>query len=335
MMNVDIGLANQFKAIIIDKDGNERFNSGWHKNMILDSFLKEWKAKGSNYKTELYNNKYKGVNNVLSYLHIGEGNSTPVKTQTQLDRYIASASSSNSTWWTNNFKKHTSKPIIYNWCECKFVFTDTIKGKNLTEIGLCASDTASAEHPIVTRALIRDANGQPTTIALRAGEQLVIIYKVYAVLPSNEKLTTMEFNYWEGGVKKSTKQLSARSGFLLTGHRYSLWTGITYDPYWLWQDETFKVTNNVESGGNNFNPDGEYSHYEETATGCRLILGLSNTSQNIEKVGGFYFRADTMTWYCIFRDSANKPLDKDATTRMDITIDFTIAPWNGNVAELT
>lgn len=99
---------------------------------------------------------------------VGAGNSTPVSTQTSLDSFIGSSTTMQSV--TNNMVT-TSPP--YYFSRITWRFNTGVATGNLSEVGLGWSNTA-----MWNRSLIKDINGNPTTITIKSDEYLDVISEV-------------------------------------------------------------------------------------------------------------------------------------------------------------
>lgn len=170
MLNIDIPCAGRFRAEVLRK-GRVISDTGWIKNMILDSGL-AFMAGG-------------GV--TFGQCRVGTGNSPPAEGQTVLDNQIASVAcgDGSAVIQTNPRRAVTTFVATFG--------VGAVVG-NVAEVGMAPAATGS----LTTRALIRDAQGDPTTIAVLADEQLRITYQLINYIPEND--VTGSFDVTVNGV---------------------------------------------------------------------------------------------------------------------------------------
>lgn len=100
---------------------------------------------------------------------VGTGNSTPVVTQTALDSFLAST----STQQSSSAGVQTSTTPYYRWAKVTWRFGQGVAAGNISEVGLGWGNSN-----LWNRALIKDANGNPTTITVLSDEYLDVISEV-------------------------------------------------------------------------------------------------------------------------------------------------------------
>ena len=128
--------------------------SEWFTNIVLDTGLTQM-----------------GVGTWVDRCRVGSGNSTPVATQTQLDSTIASTITMTGT--STNGVQVTTKPY-YNWLRRTYRFAEGVAAGNISEVGLgWGAGTA-----LWNRALVKDLNGNPTTITVLSDEFLDVIVEI-------------------------------------------------------------------------------------------------------------------------------------------------------------
>lgn len=128
--------------------------SEWFTNIVLDTGLTQM-----------------GVGTWVDRCRVGSGNSTPVATQTQLDSTIASTIA--MTGIPTNGIQVTTKPY-YNWLRRTYRFAEGVAAGNISEVGL-GWGTGTA---LWNRALVKDLNGNPTTITVLSDEFLDVIVEI-------------------------------------------------------------------------------------------------------------------------------------------------------------
>lgn len=162
---MDIGLAAEFRCVIYDADGNEKYDTGYHKNMILNQGLDFFGGgKGST---------------IFTRCVVGAGGSLPVATQASLDSFVAS-----STPYPNEDSKswdYNGSDAYYKTNIVRVYSFDGMGSANIAELGLASEFTSGTSYNLCTRALIKDHLGAPTTLSIRADETLRIYYKLWQV----------------------------------------------------------------------------------------------------------------------------------------------------------
>lgn len=125
-----------------------------------------------------------GVGTWIDRCCVGSGNSTPVATQTSLDSFIGSTTAIATGTTSTGGIQVTTAP--YYWFgRITWRFAVGIATGNISEVGLGWGNTS-----LWNRALVKDAEGNPTTITVLADEYLDVISEV-RVYP---KTSTGSFN---------------------------------------------------------------------------------------------------------------------------------------------
>ncbi|WP_168416468.1 hypothetical protein [Acinetobacter indicus] len=127
----------------------------WFKNIVLDTGLNRM-----------------SVGTWIDRVRVGSGNSTPVASQTQLDNTIAST----TTLFGGNgtISKQTTTSPYYVAVNRTYRFAEGVAAGNISEVG-CGWGTGLA---LWNRALVKDLNGDPTTITVLSDEFLDVIVEV-------------------------------------------------------------------------------------------------------------------------------------------------------------
>lgn len=160
MKKNEIGIKGRFSTQLIEPGGGVSFDSGEQDNLILDGYLSL--------------DQPLPVNG--SYIAIGAGVvTTPTITDTNLGNQIKTAQASFAGVSTVN---------DVDGALCKF--SDTVdftgfSGEDVSEIGI---RNGSSSGLLITRSLIKDNLGNPTTITVNAGQTLRITYSIYVYFPA-------------------------------------------------------------------------------------------------------------------------------------------------------
>lgn len=192
-INYEVGFRGE-QNIQVLRDGKVVRETGFQKNVILDEWFTRLLTQNNIDRIDGYSN---------SRCVVGTGTTAPNPTQTSLISYLAGTSGSNADITVG------SNGIISNykevWVQRIFNFAEGAVVGNIAEVGTTIHGTVpSSGTPLLTRALVLDVNGNPTTIAVTAQEQLRVIHRLYTRL-SNVPVTgtlalttggnTLNYNY--------------------------------------------------------------------------------------------------------------------------------------------
>lgn len=157
-------MAAKFKGVvkykIIDGNGNVKTESGRFNNLLLSGFYD--RALDGNY--------------LSCKVVAGTGTSQPVVTQTSLDNPITALTYSSNT----NMSKLTYdevNEVCTGYAEWEIVFSQGEVVGNISELGFVLSGGTNI-NSLDSRVLIKDDQGNPTTITVLESEQLVVTYRL-------------------------------------------------------------------------------------------------------------------------------------------------------------
>lgn len=157
-MNVQINnsVGARFK-LVARKASTEEITreTEWFKNIVLDTGLNQM-----------------SVGTWIDRVRVGSGNSTPVASQTQLDNTIASTTTLLSG--SGAISKQTTTSPYYVAANRTYRFAEGVAAGNISEVG-CGW---GAGLDLWNRALVKDLNGDPTTITVLSDEFLDVIVEV-------------------------------------------------------------------------------------------------------------------------------------------------------------
>ncbi|WP_111891580.1 hypothetical protein [Acinetobacter sp. MB5] len=142
----------RFKLVARKADGRIARETDWFCNLVLDTGLAQM-----------------SVGTWISQCCVGTGNSTPVATQTALDAFLASTTTQQAT---SSAVQVTTAPYYYS-ATVTWRFGLGVAAGNISEVGLGWGNTT-----LWNRALIKDANGNPTTITVLSDEYLDVVSEV-------------------------------------------------------------------------------------------------------------------------------------------------------------
>jgi hypothetical protein len=144
-----------FKLEVQDASGNLRTVANWTPNLITDAGLDRFGTVGP----------FGPSNRCL----VGSGNSTPSVSDTSLQTQVGF-----STTAQNATSGAPTSTDDFGFYRITYVFNPGTATGNLTEIGIGWSSPSTG---LFTRALIRDINGNPTTITILSTETLFVTYE--------------------------------------------------------------------------------------------------------------------------------------------------------------
>lgn len=226
-----------FKVQVFDANMNERTNN--QGNMLLDSWL-------------LMMNSHDSSPLSSMACVVGSGTSAVTASDTSLQSPLAAKYPHDIR--DPKYGYRSGDNVIY---ELKHVFrfaAGAVVG-NISEVGLANMGNSNPSQPIVTRALIRDSSGNPTTISVSASEQLVVTHTLKITVPFTvDAVSSVEFK---------TGEFTTITGRF--GNSYLN----TFDDFAL-----------------NFNTGYSWMSFR---TGAGVVFGVAgdNTSGGVER-GGFY-----------------------------------------------
>lgn len=173
-IDLQIGFAGRFKIEKIRPDGERIVASDWQSNLITDNGL------------NMFGNLTSG--NLNAYCQVGSGTAAPSVTDVNLAAFVASTSNTSSS--TSGYT--TTPGNRYEWSRNSYEFAAGTATGNISEFGISPSSNGN----LFSRALIKDEQGNPTTITVLADEILVVTYELRMYKPENDFVGTSNgYNY--------------------------------------------------------------------------------------------------------------------------------------------
>lgn len=161
-MNVNLGVSKakgEFKVVLRDKNGKVTKETSWNNNLLLDKFF-----------TSL---------NWGRYCYVGTGSTAPLPTDTKMAALLGAPVSLHSIAGSAAIEAGGSDADGYTYVSGSSVFRwdiGTIVG-NISEFGISDSSNTTT-YTLYVRSLIKDTNGDPTTITVTADDQLEIWWRL-------------------------------------------------------------------------------------------------------------------------------------------------------------
>ena len=191
-MNTNIGMTGEFRCVVKKSDGSTKIDTGYQKNLILNQGL-DFFGGG------------KGAD-MMAYCVIGSGNSQPVYTQNKLDTAITGVVGSLDSY-KYDYNAARDGNLYKTNTVCKYSFTD-LNNVNISEVGLASNYSNKTTYYLCTRALIKDSQGNPTTITVLSGEILEVYYKLWEIYDTTDK--TGQINVLDGAGNQAPYNYKAR-----------------------------------------------------------------------------------------------------------------------------
>lgn len=207
-MNIDskVKLHNRFDIIKRDGKTGEILGEYFAENIILDHF---WTAFH--------------FPNGMDYIHFGSGTATPTASDVKLTTSLGYKSTSEDST-VRDFSKFKSDGVVTVRKTIRLNDTE-YNGNTIAEVGL--SDSSSTASNLLTKALVRDQNGNPVTITKSSGDVLDIFATVFVKLGVSHQggkirwLTPSSLSPYQVAHILSTLLFKAPSG---TQYKYAYFT---------------------------------------------------------------------------------------------------------------
>ena len=153
---VNVNLHNRFDFVLRDAKTEEIINEYRAENIILDNFWPRYLSANTN--------------TCLDYIHFGSGTATPLPTDVKLTSWLGYKKSSNVGEGVD-FSNFESNGIASVLKTCRLQDTE-FNDEYISEVGFSYSTSSTAN--LLTKALIRDMNGNVVSIEKQAGQILDI-----------------------------------------------------------------------------------------------------------------------------------------------------------------
>lgn len=182
---MNTGIAGEIRCIVKSKDGAVLTDTGYQKNMILNTGLDFF---GGNHGTDMF-----------AYCLVGGSSTAPKETDKTLGSFVAAHSSIEGQ--DQGEEPYLSGDSEYKvWYQKTYRFTD-LTNVSVTEVGLASSFESASKYYLCTKALIKNTEGNPITITLKADEVLEISYRVWQVFGIADSVFNIKLTDDVGGSK--------------------------------------------------------------------------------------------------------------------------------------
>lgn len=174
-MKVECKIAGVVQCVeAVREDGTTRHLAGPFRNLITDAGLDMIGLGGRRYPT-YYTQR----------LHLGTGTTEPQPSDTQLENRIMIVGSPSGA--TGNI----TDPPYGAWAQLEWLSPVFTEAAILGELGV--SSLVSEE--LFARALLKDTDGEPTTVEVLAGERVRARYRLSVYAPEVDRAGTAEFDF--------------------------------------------------------------------------------------------------------------------------------------------
>ena len=303
--NHDVQLGGKFKLQAVQKDtGEARDLTDWFDNLVLDSGLARM-ATGA----------------WITGISVGSGSSEPLVGQTGLDSFIARTTHVYS--WTQG--RNVSVEPYYYWSRATYRFSPGQAAGNLAEIGAGWGD-----NNLWNRTLIKDLNGDPTTITVFPSEYLDVSFelRIYPNTTDVTKTITYQESTTDGLVDVSEHTVTIRPNMtydipMLTPYGYSTSFPISFTSY----SNNPSGATRIYSGqlGTVVTEPTTYIGYSNTVTQTRDATDKEITGyvvHNIDNSVGSHRSVVIETSIGCFKFEYDPPIQK--TNTMELTHNFSL-----------
>ena len=172
--NLSTGVEGHFRLEVLRSDGSVKEDTGFFRNLILNQGL---------------DNLFKmPAVQAYYYIQVGFGNGAPSVTDTALQSHAAGINSFSQYYNDPTGVVTTSPRYYYDRATVTFA-TGAVVG-NVAEIG--AASSSAGPNTLFSRALVKDSNGDPTTVSVLADEQLRVTYELRWYIPEGEATGTLD-----------------------------------------------------------------------------------------------------------------------------------------------
>lgn len=319
-MQANMGMSGEFRCVVKRADGSTKIDTGYQKNLILNQGL-DFFGGGHD-------------RNMMDSCVIGSGNSQPSYTQNKLDTAVAGVSG--ATFSTKYDYDASRDGNLYKTNKvCKYSFTG-LNNVNISELGLASTYSNTSAYYLCTRALIKDSQGNPTTITVLSGEILEIYYKLWAVYDITDKTGQMSVLDGVGGsVTYNYKTRLANVGLtdaFAKNIGFAMETRLMY-----WELRTSEPVDITSAPYTSDYPNSDYppvassytnSSYKRTYTYIAPVSLHNQGNRTLFLASGLTYHY--MLWQIRFGSVANdSPITKTNTQTLSLPIEFSWSRYEG------
>ena len=170
-----IGVKGEYKLTVRKADGSVKSETGWCPNLLTNSFF-SYMLSGQSSNT--------GARRISAVA--GAGSATPSESDTRLQSYLGGCSSLQA--FDNQSAAELVTPPYF--IEQMWVLRSAQGGVvgNVTEVGIINATSPSGAKDVLSRALVVDSNGNPTSVTVLGDEYLDVTWRLrYYASPSTSR----------------------------------------------------------------------------------------------------------------------------------------------------
>lgn len=173
---MQLGVAGEVRCVVRSADGKIKTDTGYKRNLILNQGLDFFGGKNGD--------------SMFNRCAIGSGNTQPTVTQVALDSFIASAT---GTLVSTDIAYTEDETGLYKTNQVyMYRFAQLGGDVNIAEVGLASQGSTNSDLYLCTRALIKDAVGNATSISVKKDETLDIYYRLWNVHSLADAIGTLD-----------------------------------------------------------------------------------------------------------------------------------------------
>lgn len=160
----NVGVASRYRLTAVKPDGTQRSLTGWFKNIVTSNGLDCYLDDATQF--------------APFSCRVGTGNSTPSLSDTNLQLPVGGATGSWNGSATTFGRFNSTVPPYWKANRATFRFPAGVAhGRNLSEVGMIIGGV------FFSRALIRDAAGNPSSVSLLVDEFLDVEWELFEIFP--------------------------------------------------------------------------------------------------------------------------------------------------------
>lgn len=171
-MNFNEKLEGIISVCVCDKQGNPKYKNHF-KNLITDLGMDAAVSQG--------------LVLLAQYCGFGTGSQTPTVSDTSLAAPFGDRLAYSSTSTGNS----SGSPVWYSYCRTNYIFPAGSVTGTLAEIGFFSAPTGGT---MWSRSLVKDSNGNPTTVTVLSDEIVYVTYEVRKYSPSSDVTGTFSLS---------------------------------------------------------------------------------------------------------------------------------------------
>lgn len=167
-----ISLTGEFRCVVKDSAGLIVTDTGYNENMILNQGL------------DFFGGGHGATINAKCA--IGTGSIEPVATQTKLESFLALTGA--VTAQTVSEYSLPPQDGTYKFWERKMYTFSGLGAVVIKELGLVSTGTTAEDYYLTTRSLIKDSQGNNSSLTLKEGDTLDLYYKINKYIPTADEV---------------------------------------------------------------------------------------------------------------------------------------------------